>query len=295
MPLEAFLFGVLLPIALMGYFLSGTSAVEEEVDTKVWLEARCTPHHVVLEPQLIYHHGKFQDAKNKAYQEGRMWQLEPTWNTTVRLVEPMPFRWQQREWMPSWDAITRTTATVADRPHCVGQVLESLDEVRQYCLPLERWVPKRYWLHNRVKDWECWVDRDERSEVYLDVAKPLYFYTDEVAVVVFAVIGLTFACFIAFQHRQAIARWIPDGLHVKVGTCVCTCNDPFEDEHGLPPEDRLLGLAGLGSFPRGSYGGLQSPGREVIDADRAADRTNHKALGPPAALVSKQATSTELL
>jgi hypothetical protein len=68
MPLEAFLFGVLMPIALVGYFRTGFTAVEAEVDGKIWLEARCTLNDLVLEPRMIYHHGKFHDAKNKAYQ-----------------------------------------------------------------------------------------------------------------------------------------------------------------------------------------------------------------------------------
>ena len=72
-PVEALLFGVMMPLALAGYWLRDTTMIGEETGQNPggedqWLEASCTLRQLMLEPRMIYHHGKFKDAKNKEYQ-----------------------------------------------------------------------------------------------------------------------------------------------------------------------------------------------------------------------------------
>jgi hypothetical protein len=176
--MEALLFGVLMPLALAGYWMrDSTELVEETGQTTAsgedrWLLASCNLRSLLVLPRQVYHHGKYADAKDLAYQDGLAWRLEPAWNTSVSLLEPHP----DGAWghFP-WEAITHTTATESLRPHCDGQVLEELRDVRHNCMPLHDWVDRRFLVLNWTAH-ECWVDRFEQSHVYLDVDEPLYFY-----------------------------------------------------------------------------------------------------------------------
>ena len=51
-----------------------------------YLHALYSLHGLVLESRQVYHHGKYADAKDLAYQRGRVWRLEPR----VQHVGPPP-------------------------------------------------------------------------------------------------------------------------------------------------------------------------------------------------------------
>lgn len=133
-------------------------------------------------------------------QEGYIFRLEPVWNTSIQLVKPHPEGlWGQDPWL----AMCQTTATEADRPHCDGEVNEALEDVQSACWHVYNWVPEKYHHLNWTAQ-ECWVDRADRSMVYLDVQQPLYFYGDLFAVAACMVIALTFAICIARQHQESV-------------------------------------------------------------------------------------------
>lgn len=50
----------------------------------------------------------------------------------------------------------------------------------------------------------CWVDRSDRTHVYLDVAEPLTLYGDLLAVGSCVLIALLFAVCIAREHRESL-------------------------------------------------------------------------------------------
>lgn len=229
-PLEALLFGVLMPLALAGYWLRDTTEIEEETmmafpgedphGVEQWLEASCLLRSLELAPRQIYHHGKFQDAKNVEYQEGSLWRLEPVWNTTVTLLDPLPASWRRLGWADNYVATAHTYVVEDDRPHCDGQVLDSLAEAQAACAD-KSWIPPRFWdlarpaFHpaSRVNGSgggfaQCWVERKDHTHVYLDVAEPLYFYSDLLAVAACFGVALTFAICIAREHREMVVTWM---------------------------------------------------------------------------------------
>jgi len=189
---------------------------------------------MTLEGKLVYHHGKFEDAKNIEYQEGSMWRLEPVWNTTVTLLDPLPASWRRKGWSDSFLAIAHTYVIEDDRPHCDGQVLDSYEEALAACEDLS-WIPARFHeiaeaefkrefrreessqgstaLGNGTVDddggyTQCWVERTDHTHVYLDVAEPLKVYGDLLAVLVLVAVALIFAVCIAREHRSSVIEWI---------------------------------------------------------------------------------------
>ena len=191
-PLEAILFGVLMPLSVAGYWFY--DAVEDHNALGgPWLQASCMLHDLNVVPRLIYHHGKFKDAKDARNQDGFVYKLEPSWNVTVELDEPHPDGLWERE---VWDGVAYTTVLEAHRPICSGQVLESLQEAVSDCSPYSDWVPQ-YALDSPV---DCFVHARDESQVYLDVAEPLTFYLDLLAIVACVVLAATFATCIWQQH-----------------------------------------------------------------------------------------------
>lgn len=262
MVLEATLFGVLMPLALAGYWLTdaeGLGAETGKVDAKGverWLSAQCELSNLLIIPRQVYHHGKFADAKDVAYQEGRIWRLEPAYNASVTLTRTAYGEDHEtfQNWPAHWWAAIQSTATVTQRPHCDGQVLQTSEEVRRDCDDLSEWIPRHflrlikkgvqdvracpphchapfpvhapprahacipsmakrkralYAEHRglaRVCASQCWVDRSDRSLVFLDVQEPFSFYFDIFLIGFMLTIALAFAVCIVAQHRQALAR-----------------------------------------------------------------------------------------
>ena len=148
--LEATLFGVLMPLATAGYWLSEanglgaeTGKTDENGKTR-WLAAECDVNNLLVVPRQVYHHGKFADAKDVAYQEGRVWRLEPAYNASVVLKQTLYADGHPtfRDWPVSWWVSLHTTPSVSQRPHCDGQVLQASHEVRQACANLHEWIPE---------------------------------------------------------------------------------------------------------------------------------------------------------
>lgn len=163
--LEAMLFGVLMPLATAGYWLSDASGLESatagvDIDgNDRWLPAICSMQAMLLVSRQVYHHGKYADAKDVRYQEGRVFRLEPAFNTSVTLYEPHPD--ERVAWPPSWWALTLTSAAVTHRPHCDGQVMQTEQETRRQCADIRGWMDPRY-LHLNWSSQPCFVDRSHR-------------------------------------------------------------------------------------------------------------------------------------
>jgi len=224
-PCEALIFGVCMPLALAGYWLRDTTGIYEETahpfsgeneeGYEQWLEASCELGALELDAQMVYHHGKFMDARNKQNQEGTQWRLEPVWNVTVTLLDPLPASWRRKGWTDRWMAVAHTYVIDSDRPYCTGEVLESLNEARRDCSDL-KWIPQRF---RGIADPEhalsapnemdggftqCWVARTDQRSIFLDVSEPLSLYGDVFAVLLCMGISLTFAVCFARVHRESI-------------------------------------------------------------------------------------------
>ena len=149
--LEATLFGVLMPLALAGYWLSDANGLgaetgkHDEHGRDRWMAAECVVTKMMIVPRQVYHHGKFADAKDVAYQEGRVWRLELAYNASVTLKQTLydASRPTFRDWPATWWSAVHTTPTTALRPHCDGQVLQTEREVRLDC-GLRKWIPDKF-------------------------------------------------------------------------------------------------------------------------------------------------------
>ena len=212
--LEATLFGVLMPIATACYWLRDAAGLGARTGRKDasghqrWLLAECGLNKLLIVPRQIYHHGKFADAKDVAYQEGRIWRLEPVYNASVTLKRTLYWDGHPTysNWPKAWAAYLHTTPAEQTRPHCDGQVLHTVHEVRRDCAALAEWIPQKWLGLNRTSAQDCYVDRNDKSKVYLDIDEPLGFYLDWLLIFIMLTIALTFAVCIVTQHWNAISR-----------------------------------------------------------------------------------------
>jgi len=205
--LEATLFGMLMPLATAGYWLTDASGLGAETGSRDrWYAAECDLTRMLVVPRLVYHHGKFADAKDVAYQEGSVWRLEPAYNASVTLRSVVRGEDGPPGWPTSWWVALHTTPTVSQRPHCDGQVLQTISEVRTSCATLRTWIPHKYLRLNWTDSQECYVDRSDRHIVYLDVDEPLSFYLDVLLICFMFAIAFSFAGCLMWQHWHALGR-----------------------------------------------------------------------------------------
>ena len=241
--LEATLFGVLMPLAIAGYWLSDATTREAPYSNR-YLHALCSLHGLVLAPRQVYHHGKYADAKDLAYQEGNMWRLEPAFNTSVRLLDDVVDRRTRRtirHWPSTWTTNALTSVVEEERPHCDGEVLMSLMDAEARCAKLETWVPHEVLMmgtaaaaNAAVKlpfsaateravalggggggggsdgnstEVACFVDRRAREVVYLDIEGAFLFYVDVLLIVALVLVAAAFALCLFEQHKPAIRGW----------------------------------------------------------------------------------------
>ena len=272
-PCEALIFGVCMPLALAGYWLRDTTGIYEETahpfsgeneeGSEQWLEASCELGALELDAQMVYHHGKFMDARNKQNQEGTQWRLEPVWNVTVTLLDPLPASWRRKGWADRWMAVAHTYVIDSDRPYCTGEVLESLIEARRDCNDL-KWIPQRF---RGIADLEhalsapneidsgfgftqCWVARTDQRSVFLDVSEPLSLYGDVFAVLLCMGISLTFAVCFARVHRESIL----EAVHKMRGTVPADPAIIDGPRGGKSRASVKTGLLALGTGPVGREG-----------------------------------------
>ena len=272
-PCEALIFGVCMPLALAGYWLRDTTGIYEETahpfsgeneeGSEQWLEASCELGALELDAQMVYHHGKFMDARNKQNQEGTQWRLEPVWNVTVTLLDPLPASWRRKGWADRWMAVAHTYVIDSDRPYCTGEVLESLIEARRDCNDL-KWIPQRF---RGIADLEhalsapneidsgfgftqCWVARTDQRSVFLDVSEPLSLYGDVFAVLLCMCISLTFAVCFARVHRESIL----EAVHKMRGTVPADPAIIDGPRGGKSRASVKTGLLALGTGPVGREG-----------------------------------------
>ena len=272
-PCEALIFGVCMPLALAGYWLRDTTGIYEETahpfsgeneeGYEQWLEASCELGALELDAQMVYHHGKFMDARNKQNQEGTQWRLEPVWNVTVTLLDPLPASWRRKGWADRWMAVAHTYVIDSDRPYCTGEVLESLIEARRDCNDL-KWIPQRF---RGIADLEhalsapneidsgfgftqCWVARTDQRSVFLDVSEPLSLYGDVFAVLLCMGISLTFAVCFARVHRESIL----EAVHKMRGTVPADPAIIDGPRGGKSRASVKTGLLALGTGPVGREG-----------------------------------------
>ena len=272
-PCEALIFGVCMPLALAGDWLRDTTGIYEETahpfsgeneeGSEQWLEASCELGALELDAQMVYHHGKFMDARNKQNQEGTQWRLEPVWNVTVTLLDPLPASWRRKGWADRWMAVAHTYVIDSDRPYCTGEVLESLIEARRDCNDL-KWIPQRF---RGIADLEhalsapneidsgfgftqCWVARTDQRSVFLDVSEPLSLYGDVFAVLLCMCISLTFAVCFARVHRESIL----EAVHKMRGTVPADPAIIDGPRGGKSRASVKTGLLALGTGPVGREG-----------------------------------------
>ena len=272
-PCEALIFGVCMPLALAGYWLRDTTGIYEETahpfsgeneeGSEQWLEASCELGALELDAQMVYHHGKFMDARNKQNQEGTQWRLEPVWNVTVTLLDPLPASWRRKGWADRWMAVAHTYVIDSDRPYCTGEVLESLIEARRDCNDL-KWIPQRF---RGIADLEhalsapneidsgfgftqCRVARTDQRSVFLDVSEPLSLYGDVFAVLLCMGISLTFAVCFARVHRESIL----EAVHKMRGTVPADPAIIDGPRGGKSRASVKTGLLALGTGPVGREG-----------------------------------------
>lgn len=75
-----------------------------------------------------------------------MWRLEPAYNASVTLKFTLygAAHATFRDWPASWTVALHTTPTRSQRPHCDGQVLQTVSEVRRGCAVLSEWIPEKF-------------------------------------------------------------------------------------------------------------------------------------------------------
>lgn len=219
--LEAILFGVLMPLAVAGYWL--TDAERREASS--WLSRRyvrgeCVLRNLLIPGRQVYHHGKYADAKDLVYQEGRVWRLEPAFNASVRLADPARAsrrfgrfslaRRAMRRWPQEWYATTYTTVVEEERPHCEGMVRFDLDETLVRCADKSTWIPHAERVRVTAMNGTavpCFIDVSEHTRVFLHIAAPWGFVFDVFLVISCVGIALAFAAYLVSQHRALLSAW----------------------------------------------------------------------------------------
>ena len=240
--LEAILFGVLMPLATAGYWLADASTREGHSSfSNHWLPAACELYNPLVVSRQVYHHGKYADAKDLAYQEGRVWRLEPAFNTSVKLYLEYGSRYafSARNWPQMWWATTLTSVVEEERPHCDGQVrdamqlacsasscrmharlpfgspppngllvrrqvMDSTEETRARCDTVQ-WIPRELVLLNGTQP--CFVDRTDRRHVYLNIEDPSGLYLDIITICACFGIAIGFTFCILTQHKGTLKSW----------------------------------------------------------------------------------------
>jgi len=198
--LEALLFGVLMPLAVGGYWLIDAQ-MDAEARAGIWLAADCTPHTRVMVHWREYHHGKFLHAHDETYQKGDFYVLEPAWNSTVRLREASPDLARPLQ----WETLVFSVVQASQAPVCTGHVQQPLSETIDMCAArdaLQAWAPKLPLNISRP----CYVHGAHRDEAFLSVTEPASFYWDLVIVLFFISISLFFASALAYAHWRRLKR-----------------------------------------------------------------------------------------
>ena len=204
---EAIIFGVLMPLAIAGYWLADASFRESRSSgSNHWLPAACDLHNPLVVSRQVYHHGKYADAKDLAYQEGVVWRLEPAFNTSVELLVEYGrrYRFSTSRWPQRWDAVTMTSVVEEERPHCDGQVMDSTEETRARC-DETAWIPQELLTLNGTQP--CFVDRSNRNHVYLNIEDPGVLYFDLLLIFVCFSIAASIAACLASQHKSLLLSW----------------------------------------------------------------------------------------
>lgn len=204
---EAVFFGVLMPLAVAGYWLKDASFRKSRSSgSNHWLPAACELHNPMLVSRQVYHHGKYADAKDLAYQDGSVWRLEPAFNTSVKLLLEYGsrYRFSTDSWPSVWNAITLTSVVDEERPHCDGQVMDSVEETRARC-DETTWLPHELVHLNGTQP--CFVDRNDRHHVYLNIEDPHLFYFDMLLIGLCFATSATIALCVFAQHWVEIRAW----------------------------------------------------------------------------------------
>ena len=205
--LEAILFGVFMPLATAGYWLADASARERHSSfSNHWLPAACELHNPLVVSRQVYHHGKYADAKDLAYQEGRVWRLEPAFNTSVKLYLEYGSRYafSARGWPSTWWATVLTSVVEEERPHCDGQVMDSTEETRARCDETP-WLPDELLRLNGTQP--CFVDRKNRNHVFLNIENPGGLFLDVFTIIVCFALAATFAFCLVREHHHTIKAY----------------------------------------------------------------------------------------
>ena len=202
-PCESIVFGVLLPLCFGAYWLSDA---RHDVDERagVWLEAMCSIRERQLITSLMYHHGKYLDARNAENREGDVYVLTEAWNCTVELTARGLDLATHRSGAPqeniTWDSLALRSPDESKR--CFGEVGQTLEEAEAGC---DDWSPV-----TRNASVRCYAHALNAEVVYLTVDEPASFYVDLVVVLLcfclaaFVFTGLVLA--MLKRRRRARAR-----------------------------------------------------------------------------------------
>ena len=79
---------------------------------------------------------------------------------------------------------------------------------------------------------QCFVDRSDRTLVYLDVHEPLSFYLDLVLIGIMLAIALSFTVCLVVQHRKPLARLLQAARHSLFPPADGASSTPADGEQG---------------------------------------------------------------
>jgi len=200
---EAVVFGVLMPLALVAYWLW-------DVDLDLiahgghWRKAHCTIHRMVMTHRTVHHVGKFSD------QVGVAIELEPGWPVSVSL--------QSDSASPSWEAMAHSTVRDATGPMCEGEVDQPLAETISSCQPFSSWIPTLY-EPNATAD--CFVHRAQQQQVYFTLDEPPSFYLDFVAIsFCLCIVASILWCLLSSSSLPSLPSSMPTPSTVRAGSRV---------------------------------------------------------------------------
>jgi len=199
---EAVLFGVCMPLAVLLFWLLDVRR-RLRAHKGHWLPAICHIHARVVMHGLVYHQGKFRDARDIAYQKGFVYRFEAAWNTTVALLPSHGSEVHAAaSGLRTWEGLAYLSMVEEDAPRCLGRVGQSLEQAYAMCLELNDlspWAP----LIPANSTRSCWISSADTSRVYLNASEPPAFYWDLLFVAFCSAVALSFVAVLLRLHWRA--------------------------------------------------------------------------------------------
>ena len=205
-PVEATMFGVLLPIAIMCAMLVHV-VTELRAHGGPWLAAGCHLHARFIVAERLYHSGRYAHGESGAFESGYYFQLQPAYNCTVVVKH------QHHNASERWPAVMREAVLEEESPTCDGAIGASLAEAEAACDGAESWLPALP-VHEAVG---CFYRLfGDRENVYRTIKEPPAFYLQfavmAACLATAAVVGVCLLRVWCCGAEQRKAAWLHMGI-----------------------------------------------------------------------------------